>query len=193
MNTHEGKFHSRQRSQRQRFIQDTQCSAQPDKIGLVGSQVRKPTMTRITIRWSARWNDRSGSQPHGMRPVAVFGLVAGILFGAVRADNFAKIYYDASNDQLVVSMSYRGTNPDHRFSLQWGSCKGSPDGQSHTIDVQVLDNQWQDATRQDFMKTTRFSLAEVTCRPATLTLRTAPRFYSTIKIPARPDAKRGAR
>jgi len=34
------------------------------------------------------------------------------------------------------------------------------------------------------MKTTRFSLADLPCRPVKLTLRTAPRFYVTLQIPA---------
>jgi hypothetical protein len=40
--------------------------------------------------------------------------------------------------------------------------------------------------RQPFKKTTRFSLADLPCRPVKLTLRTAPRFYVTLQIPARP-------
>jgi hypothetical protein len=49
----------------------------------------------------------------------------------------------------------------------------------------VLDSQWQDDARHEFKKTLRFGLAELQCRPAKVTLRTAPRFMYTLMIPAR--------
>jgi hypothetical protein len=109
-----------------------------------------------------------------------------LLAAAVLADNFANAYYDDRRDQVVVTMIYRGTNPDHVFSLKWGQCKDLGDG-TREIVAEVLDNQWQDAASQDFKKTRRFSLADLQCRPAKLTLRTAPRFYYTLRIPARPQ------
>jgi len=118
---------------------------------------------------------------------AAFGLAVALLTTAVRADNFAGIYYDARKDQIVVTMAYRGSNPDHTFSLKWGQCKEPADGGAREIVAEVLDSQWQDAATQNFKKTTRFSLADLQCRPAKLTLRTAPRFYYTLQIPARPQ------
>jgi hypothetical protein len=47
----------------------------------------------------------------------------------------------------------------------------------------VEDDQWNDAARSPYTKTVRFSLGDLACRPAALTLRTAPRFYYTITIP----------
>jgi hypothetical protein len=116
------------------------------------------------------------------------GLAVALLTTAVRADNFANAYYDARKDQIVVTMIYRGTNPDHTFSLKWGRCKEPADGSAREIVAEVLDSQWQDAATQTFKKTTRFSLDDLQCRPAKLTLRTAPRFYYTLQIPARPAA-----
>jgi hypothetical protein len=81
-------------------------------------------------------------------------------------------------------MAYRGTNPDHTFSLQWGPCQTPADAGEPEIVAEVLDSQWQDAARQSFKKTTRFSLADLPCRPVKLTLRTAPRFYVALRIPA---------
>ncbi len=104
---------------------------------------------------------------------------------AAHADNFAGAYYDARRDQIVVTMVYSGTNPNHVFSLKWGRCKEPADGGSREIVAEVLDDQWQDTATQEFRKTTRFSLNDVHCRPAKLTLRTAPRFYYTLRIPAR--------
>ncbi len=112
-------------------------------------------------------------------------LAAGMLADAAQADNFARVYYDARKDQLVVTLYYRGTNPDHAFTLKWGPCKDSADPSGHEIVAEVLDSQWQDVESDNFKKTTRFSLANLACRPAKLTLRTAPRFYYTLQIPAR--------
>jgi hypothetical protein len=99
------------------------------------------------------------------------------------ADNFSRVTYDGRKDELVVTMRYRGTNPDHTFSLRWGQCKETAGSQLHEIVVEVLDSQWQDEERADFKKTTRFGLTDLSCRPATLTLRTAPRFFYTLLIP----------
>jgi hypothetical protein len=107
-----------------------------------------------------------------------------MLRDAARADNFTNAYYDARKDQLVVTISYRGTNPDHTFSLKWGQCKELPDGSEREIVAEILDDQWQDVASRNFKKTTRFGLEKLRCRPAKLTLRTAPRFYYTLQIPA---------
>ncbi|MHB8475825.1 MAG: hypothetical protein ACYDBZ_06000 [Steroidobacteraceae bacterium] len=116
------------------------------------------------------------------------GFAVAILATAVHADTFADAHYDAGKDQIVVTMIYRGTNPDHTFSLKWGRCKQSPDGSAREIVAEVLDSQWQDAETQDFRKTTRISLDNMRCRPAKLTLRSAPRFFYTLQIPARAGA-----
>lgn len=131
--------------------------------------------------------DRAGARRAALRPGAILlcGFAVAMSATAVRADTFAGAYYDARGDQIVVTMIYRGTNPNHLFSLKWGQCKEPADGGAREIVAEVLDNQWQDAAARDFRKTTRFSLGNVHCRPAKLTLRTAPRFYYTLQIPAR--------
>ncbi|MGC2032612.1 MAG: hypothetical protein WA642_21520 [Steroidobacteraceae bacterium] len=117
-------------------------------------------------------------------PTLLFALAVAMPWDAALADNFAKAYYDAPKDQLVVTISYRGTNPDHIFSLKWGQCKEPPDGSEREIVAEILDDQWQDVASRNFKKTTRFGLEKLRCRPAKLTLRTAPRFYYTLQIPA---------
>jgi hypothetical protein len=103
---------------------------------------------------------------------------------AADADNFAKIYYDRSTDQLVVTMRYRGTNPNHQFSLKWGDCQADSSGGLPSATAEVLDDQFDDAAQVDFKKTARFSLKDMPCgRPASITLRSAPRFFSTLTIP----------
>ena len=113
------------------------------------------------------------------------GCVALLLLAPMgSADNFAGVYFDKKTDQLVVTMSYRGTNPTHHFSLQWGECLADQPGSLSTAEAEVLDDQWNDVEQKDYKKTTRFSLSGLPCgRPARVTLRTAPRFFYTLTIP----------
>jgi hypothetical protein len=125
---------------------------------------------------------------------ALIGLAQGLAVWALSnlaaADNFANVFYDAQTDELVVTMNYSGTNPDHTFSLQWGQCQTLADTGVPEVVADVNDSQAQDAAQKDFKTTTRFSLENLPCRPAKLTLRTAPRFYYTLQIPARTTAAR---
>ena len=103
---------------------------------------------------------------------------------ALQADTFSGAYYDSRTNEIVVTMIYRGTNPDHEFSIQWGDCQPPGDGGTkHQIAAEVLDSQWNDTAQQTYTKTVRFPLASLNCRPATVTLRTAPRFEMTLEIP----------
>jgi hypothetical protein len=101
------------------------------------------------------------------------------------ATTFANVYYDPSTDQLVVTMAYRGTNPNHTFSLKWGRCNTAPDG-SPQIFANVIDSQWQDAAQNDYQTTMRFNLGKLKCRPVSVTLRSAPRYIYQLQIPAPP-------
>jgi hypothetical protein len=103
---------------------------------------------------------------------------------AASADTFSSAYYDQKTNELVVTMTYRGTNPDHQFSIEWDQCQTPGDDDStHEIVGTVSDSQWDDDAQATFTKTVRFSFAGVDCRPATVTLRTAPHFEYTLKIP----------
>jgi hypothetical protein len=107
------------------------------------------------------------------------------LAATARADSFAGVYYDPAKDELVVTMVYDGTNPDHEFSLQWGECKVLHAGDVPEIDAVVIDSQWNDEAHQQFTKTVRFPLSGLNCsRPVNVTLRSPPRFYRTLQIPA---------
>ncbi len=114
--------------------------------------------------------------------VAFMGLLAAGTSTA-RADNFRRVSYDAAADELVIGVVYRGTNPDHAFTLKWGPCKVNSDN-GREIVGELLDQQWKDAARQQFKKTLRFSVAGLDCRPATVTVRTPPRFYFTLQLPS---------
>ena len=64
------------------------------------------------------------------------------------ADNFADAHYDASSDELVVTMRYQGTNPNHTFAIQWGPCSPPQEGSSdNRADATLTDDQWRDAAR----------------------------------------------
>jgi len=101
-----------------------------------------------------------------------------------QADNFGEVRYDRQTDQLVVTMLYRGTNPNHKFSLKWGKCQANQSGTLPGVRVDVLDDQFNDPARQDFQKIKRFSLTGLPCpRPVSVTLTTAPQFFYTLTIP----------
>jgi hypothetical protein len=123
-------------------------------------------------------------QNAGLITALALGFIVFVEPQAGRADNFQRVSYDAATDELVVVVAYRGTNPDHQFSLKWGPCIDHGDG-GREIVAELLDRQSQDAARQDFTKTVRMSLAKLDCRPAKVTLRTAPHFYTTLTVPAR--------
>jgi hypothetical protein len=111
-------------------------------------------------------------------------LLASFISGAARADNFGGIHYDKKTDRLVVTMLYRGTNPNHRFSLRWGTCQNDQGADPPGVTAEVLDDQFEDLAQRDFQKTVRFSLTDLPCpRPVKVTLRTAPRFFHTLTVP----------
>lgn len=106
----------------------------------------------------------------------------------VKAASFGSVRYDPSSDQLIVTMIYDGTNANHHFSIQWGPCRklDQPQPAHQTIDLSILDDQWNDAAAKTYTETVKVPLATLSCRPATVTLRTAPDFIASLDIPARP-------
>jgi hypothetical protein len=120
----------------------------------------------------------------------VFGLLGAaapaLLSLNAYADNFGRVRYDRQSDRLIVTMIYRGTNPNHNFSLKWGECQANQSGDLPGVTVEVLDDQFGDVEQQDYKKTLRFSLAGMPCpRPVAVTLKTAPRFFYTLTVPGK--------
>jgi hypothetical protein len=108
---------------------------------------------------------------------------------AVMAATFGPVHYDPNRDQLIVTMSYDGTNSSHHFSIKWGTCrKGEQlDRPAHqTISVNILDDDHNDSAKGPYTETIRLPLANVSCRPATVTLWTPPNFSISVEIPAQP-------
>lgn len=103
----------------------------------------------------------------------------------VSADNFGSHYYDRATNQLVVTMLYGGTNPNHTFTLKWGKCELDDSGRRlPMVNADVLDDQFNDVEKQQYTTVARFSLADMPCpRPAIVTLSTSPGFSFKLVIP----------
>lgn len=114
--------------------------------------------------------------------VALFLLTGGLAGPLVQAANFVSAAYDARNDELVVTLTYRGTNPNHEFTLEWGECQAA--NGSNEIAGRIHDSQWNDRALEPFTKEVRFELTDLRCRPAQVTLFTAPNFRIGVFIPA---------
>ena len=101
---------------------------------------------------------------------------------AAQAATFSSVSYNSTGNELVVVLNYGGTNPNHQFSVQWGTCRALGNQGNHQIVALLLDNQWDDDAQQQFTTTVHVSLASLNCRPAAVTLRSAPKYEYTIQI-----------
>jgi hypothetical protein len=99
------------------------------------------------------------------------------------AANLLDARYDPLRDEILVEIIYRGTNPDHRFSLLWDPCRPSPSGGPPHTAARLVDQQGDDLAREDFHVTRRLSLAGLPCRPALVTLRLGPVSNATVLVP----------
>jgi hypothetical protein len=101
------------------------------------------------------------------------------------ADSFGPSHYDRATNELVVTMLYGGTNPNHMFTLEWGACQVDDSGRRMPlVNADILDDQFNDAEQQQYTIVARFSLANMPCpRPANVTVSTAPGFSFELVIP----------
>lgn len=104
-----------------------------------------------------------------------------VIAAPAQAADISAAAYDRARDELVVDIVYRGTNPDHAFTLQWGDCGGGPPYRSS---ARLIDAQGRDLARDEYRVRERFSLAELQCRPAAVTLRLGRSALATVQIPA---------
>jgi hypothetical protein len=93
--------------------------------------------------------------------------------------------YDEAKDQLVMNINYRGTNPDHEFSVLWAECRRLDDERSQILGV-LMDSQANDLAREDFTKKLEIPLKDFTCRPAKVTIRTSTNLFWSVDVPAAP-------
>ena len=92
-------------------------------------------------------------------------------------------FYDPARDALVVDIAYRGTKPNHAFSLEWGECRGEASAPYRTV-ARLIDRQGQDLAEKSFEVRARFPLASLECRPAEVTLRLGRVSHATVFVPA---------
>ena len=122
-----------------------------------------------------------------MRRVTSGRLVAGIaalLYVATAAAiAVTTLTYDAPKDQLVMTIAYRGTNPDHQFRVQWDKCTRLDDERMQILGL-LIDDQPNDHARQEFTKSMRIDLRDFTCRPAKVTIKTSAGFFTSVDVPA---------
>jgi len=98
--------------------------------------------------------------------------LAALLYVApAAAISVTALTYDPAKDQLVMTIAYRGTNPDHQFKVQWDKCTR-------------LDDQPEDLARQEFTRPMRINLRDFSCRPAKVTIRTSAGFFTSVDVPA---------
>ncbi len=105
--------------------------------------------------------------------------------GPVSADNFGPSHYDRASDQLVVTMLYGGSNPNHTFTIKWGTCEVDDSGRRMPlVNADVLDDQFNDIEQQQYKIVVRLSLAGMPCsRPAIVMLSSPPGSSIRLVIP----------
>jgi|ERR1700734_3835697 hypothetical protein len=118
-----------------------------------------------------------------VRPLLVLCALAPL--GCLLADNFGPNSYDRATDELVVTILYGGTNPNHKFTLKWEACQFDDSGRRMPLaNAQILDDQFNDTEQRQYTIVKRFRLADMPCpRPAIVTVSTAPGFSFELVIP----------
>jgi hypothetical protein len=86
--------------------------------------------------------------------------------------------YDANADEIVVDIVYRGTQPGHRFAVEWGPCTDSG------VAARLVDRQGDDPAREEFRVRERIALGGLPCRPAEVTLRLGKVSHARVQVPA---------
>lgn len=101
------------------------------------------------------------------------------------ADDFGPSHYDRATNELVVTIVYDGTNPNHEFTLKWGACEFDESGRRKPlVNADLLDDQFNDAAQQQYKIVRRFSLDDMPCpRPAIVTFSIAPNASFELVIP----------
>jgi hypothetical protein len=126
---------------------------------------------------------------HGFAvPLTIAGVCIALLSPLAWSADIREAYYDPTGHELVVEIAYRGTLPDHDFTLRWGKCQRG-EGESYGIAARIVDLQGHDEARENFRTQARFSLNNLECRPARVTLRLGRVSHETIVVPAPPKPR----
>ena len=122
---------------------------------------------------------------HSLPTYLVACLAAWLYAAPAAAIAVTAISYDPATDQLVMTIAYRGTNPDHEFTVQWDECRRLGTERMEILGL-LIDSQPNDLARQEFTKPLRIDLKDFSCRPATVTIRTSAGFFASVNIPQSP-------
>lgn len=99
--------------------------------------------------------------------------------------NLIDAIYDAATDEIVFTIAYRGSHPDHTFTISWEMCRTMGDGHREILGI-VHDSDPKDPAKIEFKKTERISLKDFPCRPATVAIGLASALYRrTLTVPGR--------
>lgn len=101
------------------------------------------------------------------------------------AISVTNLVYDAKKDQLIMQIAYRGTNEDHRFSVQWTECRRLDDERSQILG-NLIDSQANDRALEEFKQVFKVDLSAFSCRPAKVTIRTSVGMFTSVDVPAAP-------
>lgn len=128
----------------------------------------------------------SGGLLHRLHLVVACALLALLHAAPASAITVDKLVYDQEKDQLVMNIVYRGTNPDHEFSVQWSECRRLDEERWQILGL-LVDSQPDDLARQDFTRQLTIELKDFDCRPAKVTIRTSAGFFTSVDVPAPPE------
>ncbi|HEX6321195.1 MAG TPA: hypothetical protein VFZ84_20200 [Burkholderiales bacterium] len=122
-------------------------------------------------------NNRTG--PLKILQRAAAALAAAALAGAALGADLRGARYDPASDSIVVEVAYRGTNPRHEFSVQWGRCEND------AVVGRLIDSQWRDKAIRSYRLFDHVSLEGIPCRPARVTLRMGRTSHATVLVPTK--------
>jgi hypothetical protein len=91
--------------------------------------------------------------------------------------------YEPARDDIVAEIAYRGTSPDHDFTIQWGRCQAGEDGAPAQVAGRLIDAQGRDVAREDYRILERIALDGIPCRPAMITLRLGLDAHAEVFVP----------
>jgi hypothetical protein len=81
---------------------------------------------------------------------------------------------------LGMELLFQGTTGNHSFRLLWDECEVVDNQQQ--IAARLVDEQGDDVGTNDITQYVEFSLADMSCRPAELTVRIGRRAHATIYL-----------
>lgn len=116
---------------------------------------------------------------------ALLGMILLLSSFTALSMNLIDAIYDATTDELVFTVAYRGSHPDHAFTISWEMCRTMSDGHREILGI-IHDSDPKDPAKAEFKKTERISLKDFPCRPATVAIGLAsPLYRRTLTVPGR--------